>query len=37
MRISASRVMPRIPQWMSENFDENIRLRIQVVSGVPKC
>ena len=31
MSISASRVMPRMPQWMSVNLLENRRLRIHVV------
>ncbi len=35
MRSSASRVMPRMPQWMSEKWLEYTRLRIHVVSGVP--
>ena len=36
MRASASRVMPRIPQWMSENVLPKTRLRIHVVTGVPR-
>src|SRR6478735_159396 len=36
MSRSASIVIPRIPQWMSENFDEYNTLRIPVVNGVPK-
>ena len=36
MRASASRLMPRMPQWMSEKRLPNIRLRMKVVTGVPK-
>src|SRR5215203_6003074 len=36
IRSSASRVMPRMPQWMSLNLLENTRLSIHVVMGVPK-
>ena len=36
MRSSASRVMPRMPQWMSLKWLEYRRLRIHVVNGVPK-
>ena len=36
IRRSASDVIPRMPQWMSLNPERYIRLRIQVVSGVPK-
>ena len=36
IRSSASRVMPRMPQWMSLNLLEYTTLRIWVVSGVPK-
>jgi hypothetical protein len=28
--------MPRMPQWMSENFEPYTRFRIHVVNGVPK-
>ena len=33
---SASRVMPRMPQWMSEKRLPKTRFRIQVVTGVPR-
>ncbi len=36
IRLSASSVIPRMPQWMSEKRLRYSRLRIQVVSGVPK-
>ena len=36
MRSSASRVMPRMPQWMSEKRLPKSRLRIHVVTGVPR-
>jgi hypothetical protein len=35
MRSRASRVMPRIPQWMSLKWLWKMRLRIHVVTGVP--
>jgi len=28
--------MPRMPQWISEKWQPNIRLRMKVVTGVPK-
>src|SRR5579872_4358058 len=36
IRSSAGRVIPRIPQWISEKWLEKMTLRIQVVTGVPK-
>ncbi len=36
MRSSAPRVMPRMPQWMSEKRLEKMTFRIQVVTGVPR-
>src|SRR5579872_1065327 len=36
IRTNASRVMPRIPQWMSEKWLEYRTLRTHVVPGVPK-
>src|SRR5580704_18371209 len=36
MSSSAGRVMPRIPQWMSEKWPEKRTLRIHVVTGVPR-
>ncbi len=36
MRLSASRVMPRMPQWMSLNLLLYSTLSAQVVIGVPK-
>ena len=36
MRSSAARVMPRMPQWMSEKRLEKMTFRIHVVTGVPR-
>ena len=36
MRPSASLVMPRMPQWMSENRLPKMTFRIHVVTGVPR-
>ena len=36
MRPSASLVMPRMPQWMSEKRLPKMTLRIHVVTGVPR-
>ena len=36
IRANASRVIARIPQWMSENELPYSRFRIHVVTGVPK-
>ena len=36
MRSSASRVMPRMPQWMSEKWLPKMTFRIAVVTGVPR-
>ena len=36
IRIRASLVMPRIPQWMSENRLPKMTFRIEVVTGVPR-
>ena len=36
IRSSASRVMPRMPQWMSEKRLPKMTFRIEVVTGVPR-
>src|ERR1700722_13845300 len=36
IRSNAARVMPRIPQWMSEKWLEKITFKIHVVTGVPR-
>ena len=36
MRSNASRLIPRMPQWMSEKWLEKMMLRIHVVTGVPR-
>ena len=36
IRIKASVVMPRIPQWMSEKRQPKMTLRMAVVTGVPR-
>src|SRR6188768_1283235 len=36
MRTKARLVMPRMPQWMSENLLPKMVFRIQVVTGVPR-
>ena len=36
IRPSAALVMPRMPQWMSENRLPKMTFRIAVVTGVPR-